>query len=211
MKQIPQVLMLACGALSREIEALKRQNQMDCWTVRYLPASWHNLPHKIPQGLEENLKKAKNHYSRIYVAYADCGSGGGIDRLIQDYGVERLPGAHCYEFFSGTESFETMMEEEPGTFFLTDFLVKTFEKLVIRELGLDVHPELKNEYFKNYHRLVYLAQTEDSELREKAEKAADQLELQFEYRFTGYGTLETVMNTWQKSKSYGKADQHLLA
>ena len=186
MKQIPQVLMLACGALSREIEALKRQNQMDCWTVRYLPASWHNLPHKIPQGLEENLKKAKNHYSRIYVA-------------------------HCYEFFSGTENFETMMEEEPGTFFLTDFLVKTFEKLVIRELGLDVHPELKNEYFKNYHRLVYLAQTEDSELREKAEKAADQLELQFEYRFTGYGVLETVMNTWQQSKSYGKADQHLLA
>ncbi len=163
MKQIPQVLMLACGALSREIEALKRQNQMDCWTVRYLPASWHNLPHKIPQGLEENLKKAKNRYSRIYVAYADCGSGGGIDRLIED------------------------------------------------ELGLDVHPELKNEYFKNYHRLVYLAQTEDSELREKAETAADQLELQFEYRFTGYGTLETVMNTWQQSKSYGKADQHLLA
>ncbi|MEC8150992.1 MAG: DUF1638 domain-containing protein, partial [SAR324 cluster bacterium] len=118
MKQIPQVLMLACGALSREIEALKRQNQMDCWTVRYLPASWHNLPHKIPQGLEENLKKAKNRYSRIYVAYADCGSGGGIDRLIEDYDVERLPGAHCYEFFSGSENFETMMEEEPGTFFL---------------------------------------------------------------------------------------------
>ena len=88
MKQIPQVLMLACGALSREIEALKRQNQMDYWTVRYLPASWHNLPHKIPQGLEENLKKAKNRYSRIYVAYADCGSGGGIDRLIEDYDVE---------------------------------------------------------------------------------------------------------------------------
>ena len=105
MKQIPQVLMLACGALSREIEALKRQNQMDCWTVRYLPASWHNLPHKIPQGLEENLKKAKNHYSRIYVAYADCGSGGGIDRLIEDYDVERLPGAHCYEFFQWNQKF----------------------------------------------------------------------------------------------------------
>ena len=190
MKQIPQVLMLACGALSREIEALKRQNQMDCWTVRYLPASWHNLPHKIPQGLEENLKKAKNRYSRIYVAYADCGSGGGIDRLIEDYDVERLPGAHCYEFFAGKDAFSKLSEEEPGTFYLTDFLTKNFERLVVRGLKLDQHPELIEMFFGNYKRVVYLVQSSDPVLTGLARGIADYLGLEFEERHSGYGDLE---------------------
>ena len=134
-----------------------------------------------------------------------------FDRLIENYGVERLPGAHCYESFSGTQNFEKMMVEEPGTFFLTDFLVKTFDQLVFRELGLDRHPELKEEYFRHYKRLVYLAQTVDSELRTKAKQAAELLELKYEYRYTGYGDLKTVLNSWLQTSLYGKTDQHLLA
>ena len=135
----------------------------------------------------------------------------GGKTVLEHWQVERLPGAHCYEFYATAGVFHALAVAEPGTFYLTDFLVRYFDRLVIEDLKLDTHPTLRDTLFAHYTRLVYLAQTEDSELREKAEKAADQLELQFEYRFTGYGVLETVMNTWQQSKSYGKADQHLLA
>ena len=211
MKDSHEILMIACGALAREIETLKQLNQMKFWKIRFLPARWHNHPQKILEGIEKILEETNGRYSRIFVAYADCGNGGMFDRLIENYGVERLPGAHCYESFSGTQNFEKMMVEEPGTFFLTDFLVKTFDQLVFRELGLDRHPELKEEYFRHYKRLVYLAQTVDSELRTKAKQAAELLELKYEYRYTGYGDLETVLNSWKQNSLYGKTDQHLLA
>ena len=211
MKDSHEVLIITCGALAREIEVLKQLNQMKFWKIRFLPARWHNHPQKILEGIEKILEETNGRYSRIFVAYADCGNGVMFDRLIENYGVERLPGAHCYEFFSGTQNFEKMMVEEPGTFFLTDFLVKTFDQLVFRELGLDRHPELKEEYFRHYKRLVYLAQTVDSELRTKAKQAAELLELKYEYRYTGYGDLKTVLNSWLQTSLYGKTDQHLLA
>ena len=211
MKDSHEILMIACGALAREIETLKQLNQMKFWEIRFLPARWHNHPQKILEGIEKILEETNGRYSRIFVAYADCGNGVMFDRLIENYGVERLPGAHCYESFSGTQNFEKMMVEEPGTFFLTDFLVKTFDQLVFRELRLDRHPELKEEYFRHYKRLVYLAQTVDSELRTKAKQAAELLELKYEYRYTGYGDLKTVLNSWLQTSLYGKTDQHLLA
>ena len=211
MSDSQKTLLIACGALACEMETLKKHNRLESWEIRFLPARWHNHPQKIPHCLETILKEEQGRYSNIWIGFADCGTGGQIDNVIEKYGAKRLSGAHCYEFFSRTQNFEEMMSEEPGTFFLTDFLVKTFDKLVIKELGLDRYPELKEDYFRHYKRLVYLAQTIDSELRSKAQDAADLLELEYEYRFTGYGDLETTLNTWQKTSSYGETNHYILA
>ena len=124
------------------------------------------------------------------MAYADCGTGGLLDKVLQEEKVERLPGAHCYEFFAGSAEFAQMADAEPGTFFLTDFLATHFERLIMHGLGIDRHPELLPIYFGNYRRLVYLAQLESPEKRQAAEAAAQRLGLEFEYRFTAYGGLE---------------------
>ena len=189
MKRPGPVLVLACGALAKEIQSLKKLNGWNGLEVRYLPARWHNTPERIPEGLRELLDKVRDRYLNIYVAYADCGTGGKLDWLLTEFGVERLPGAHCYEFYTGSPNFAELAEEEPGTFYLTDFLVRSFEHLVIRELGLDRHPQLRDEYFRNYRRLVYLAQTDDLELQNKARHAAERLGLEYQYRFTGCGEL----------------------
>lgn len=183
------VLIIACGALAREIVALRRANQWQHMTVQCLPAEWHNTPDKIPDGVREKIRAARGRFARIFVAYADCGTGGQLDQVLKEEGVERIPGAHCYEFFAGAKTFAELSDAEPGTFYLTDFLTQHFDRLIYRGLGLDRHPQLMSDYFGNYRKLVYLAQTENPQLIVKAREAAEYLGLEFEYRFSGYGDL----------------------
>ncbi|MBD5804699.1 hypothetical protein AZOA_41440 [Azoarcus sp. Aa7] len=186
-------LIIACGALARELTAVIAANGWQYVQVQCLPADLHNRPEKIPDAVREKIRAARARFGRILVAYADCGTGGLLDRVLEEEGVERLPGAHCYEFYAGTPAFAALADAEPGSFYLTDFLVRHFERLVIRELGIERHPELAPQYFGNYRRLVYLAQIEDAQLLELARKAAARLGLAFEYRFTGYGDLERAV------------------
>ena len=184
-------LVIACGALAREIAALRRANDWSAIDVRCLPAELHNRPERIAPAVQAEIRAQRASYAQIFVAYADCGTGGALDAVLKAEGVERLPGAHCYEFFATPEVFAALAEAEPGTFYLTDFLLKNFERFVIRGLGIDRHPELKDEYFRNYRRLVYLAQAAKPENIERARAIATRMSLTFEYRFTGYGDLGT--------------------
>ncbi len=191
MAQGEGALIVACGALAREIAALRRANRWDGLDVACLPPELHNRPEQIPEAVRAAVRAARHRYRAVFVAYADCGTGGALDRVLAEEGVERLPGAHCYEFYAGAATFAALAEDEPGTFYLTDFLARHFERLVIRELGLDRHPELRDAYFGNYRRLVYLAQTNDPQARGRARAAAERLGLSFEARITGYGALDT--------------------
>jgi hypothetical protein len=183
------VLVIACGALAREIVALKRLNGWSTLDIQCLPPELHNRPERIPDAVREAISAARAQYGQIFVAYADCGTGGKLDELLQAEGVERLPGAHCYEFFASPEAFARFSEAEPGTFYLTDFLVRHFERLVIEGLGIDRHPALLQEYFRNYRKLTYLVQAPDAELARAARAAAIRLGLEYEEHFTGYGEL----------------------
>jgi hypothetical protein len=187
------VLIIACGALAREVVALIRANQWQHMTVQCLPAEWHNTPDKIPDGVRDKIRAARGRFARIFVAYADCGTGGQLDQVLREEGVERIPGAHCYEFFAGAKTFAELADAEPGTFYLTDFLAQHFDRLIYRGLGLDRHPQLMSDYFGNYRRLVYLAQIEEPRLVAKAQEAAKYLGLEFEYRFSGYGDLARAL------------------
>ncbi len=189
----PTTLVIACGALAREMLAVAEQQGLANLAVTCLPAIWHNRPEKIPEGVRGKIREAKGKYDRIFVAYGDCGTGGELDRVLAEEGVERIEGPHCYQFFAGTEAFEAMMEAEPGSFFLTDYLARHFERLMIEGLGLDRHPELRDDYFGNYRKLVYLAQTEDADLTRRAIAAAERIGLAFERRSTGYGELQGFM------------------
>ena len=189
-----KILILACGALSKEITVLIRLNGWTHLQTRYLPAKLHNVPEKIADELRINLQVAQAKFSRIFIGYADCGTGGKIDSLLEEFKVQRLPGAHCYEFFSEKQTFAEIMEKEIGSFFLTDFLVKAFEKLVWQGMKMDSYPELLPVYFKNYKKLVYLAQVENPALKTHAIEIADRLGLEYEYRFTGYGELEQSLS-----------------
>jgi len=184
------LLVIACGALAREIVALKRLNGWSELEVECLPPELHNRPEQIPAAVEGAIRAARARHKRIFVAYADCGTGGLLDALLEKEGVQRLPGAHCYEFYAGALAFAALAEEQPGTFYLTDFLVRHFERLVIEGLGIDRHPELRDEYFRNYQRLVYLAQSRSAELSAAARAAATRLGLAYEERYTGFGELE---------------------
>ena len=189
-----KILVIACGALAKEITALIRMNNWTHLQLRYLPAKLHNEPHNITLNIRKNLINAQNKFSQIFIGYADCGTGGKIDNLLEEFGVQRLPGAHCYEFFSSNQTFSKMLEEEPGSFFLTDFLVKSFEKLIWQGLKINNHPELLNIYFRHYKRLVYLAQTESQSLQTQAQEIAQRLGLNYLYRFTGYGALTPALS-----------------
>ena len=188
-----QILLICCGAIAREIVTLVRQNGWRHMHIQCLPASIHNRPEAIPEAVRAKIRAARGRFDDILVLFSDCGTGGGLDRVLQEEGVERIGGTHCYEVFAGTDSFARLMEEEPGTFFLTDFLARHFDRLVIGGLGLDRHPELRDRYFANYRRLVYLAQTEDAGIRARAERAAETLELDFEMRFVGHGGYEQFL------------------
>jgi hypothetical protein len=184
-----RVLVIACGALAREISALKRANRWDALEVTCLPPELHMRPERIPASVAAAIREGRGHYHSIFVAYADCGTGGALDVVLRAEGVERLPGAHCYEFYATSPSFAALAEAEIGTFYLTDFLVRHFERLVWAGLGLDRHPELQPQYFSHYRKVVYLAQVEDEALTRQAEAVAARLGLAFERRLTGYGDL----------------------
>ncbi len=185
-----KVHVIACGALAREILAVCEQHGLHHVDIQCLPAIWHAYPQKIVPGLEKAVAEARaNGFERIFFAYADCGTGGDIDRLCEREGIGRIEGPHCYSFFSGNAAFEAKADDDVLSFFLTDFLARQFDAFVIEPLGLDRHPELKDMYFGNYRKLVYLSQEEDKALQEKAKAAADYLGLTYEYRFTGYGDL----------------------
>ncbi len=189
----PRVLIVGCGALGRELVTLTRG--LPGVDVTCLPAELHNRPERIPAAVADRIRARGGEYERVFVAYADCGTGGRLDATLTTgfEGVERIPGAHCYEFYAGAAAFAAIQDEDPGTFYLTDFLARQFETLVVRGLGLDRHPELLPAYFGNYRRLVYLAQTEDAELVARARAAADRLGLAFELRQTGLGELANAI------------------
>jgi len=186
-------LLIACGALAKEIVEIIRVNGWEHVRIQCLPADLHNRPEKIPEAVRAKIHQARGHFDRIFIAYADCGSGGLLDKVLQEEGVPRLPGAHCYQFYAGAKAFDALHEAEPGTFYLTDFLTRHFDRLVIESLGLDRHPELRDQYFGNYRKLVYLAQSEDAALEAKARGAAETLGLEFESRLTGFGELQSTL------------------
>jgi hypothetical protein len=188
------MLIIACGALAQEISALRRANSWDDLDVRCLPADLHNRPEKIPAAVRALIHASRDRYRTIFVAYGDCGTGGLLDAVLREEGVERIPGAHCYEFFATAPKFAALAEAEPGTFYLTDFLLRHFERLVIRGLGLDRHPELFGAYFGNYRKLVYLAQAPAAASLDQARAIAARMGLQFECCRTGYGTLGTTLS-----------------
>ena len=185
----PDVLILGCGAIAREVLAVIRLNGWRNVTVRCLPAKLHSRPELIAPAVDAKLRELAGRYERVFVVYADCGTGGELDKVLDLHGVERLPGAHCYGFLAGNDAWEELHDAEPATFYLTDFLARHFEALVIRGLGLDKHPELLAQYFGNYQRLLYLAQTDDADLRDRAQAAAVRIRLAYEERRTGYGDL----------------------
>ena len=188
-----RVLVIACGALAREIMALKRANGWDGMDVTCLPPELHNRPERIPESVANAIREARQTHTRMFVAYADCGTGGALDRVLQAEGVERLPGAHCYEFFATSPEFMALHDAEPGTFYLTDFLVRHYERLVEVGLGMDRHPELAREYFRHYRRVVYLVQAPDAQLSAQAAAIAVRLGLGYEERRTGYGDLASTL------------------
>ena len=181
--------LIVCGALAREVLTLRDRNG---WAVAVLgvPALLHNTPGRIPEAVRRRIQEARITYERVIVVYGDCGTGGQLDRALAAEGVERVSGPHCYEMYAGAEGFAGLMAEQLGTFFLTDYLVRSFDHLVIEGLGLDRFPELRVDYFGSYTRCVYLAQTDDAVLRERAAWCAAQIGLPLEIRPTGYGALE---------------------
>ena len=185
----PTTLLIACGALAREVVDVIRLNGWTHFSVTCLPAIWHNTPNKIPDGVRRKIDEARGNYDRILVLYGDCGSGGLLDQVLEEEGVERIDGPHCYAFYSGVEDFLAEADADPTCFYLTDYLARHFDRLIIEGLGIDRHPELLPTYFGNYTTLVYLAQTEDAALEAKAAAAADRLGLTYRYHFTGYGEL----------------------
>ena len=191
--KVQKTLFITCGAIAREVIAIKTLNKFSNVEVSCLPASWHNSPEKITPAIKKKIRTAKAKFARIFVLYGDCGTGGELDKLIEEEGVTRIPGPHCYEFFMGREEFEEAHADEPGCFYLTDYLARHFDRVVLKGLGLDRFPELLFEYFKNYKKLIYRAQTDDSSLELKARQAADRLGLQYERRIRGYGELGKFM------------------
>jgi hypothetical protein len=190
-----RLLVVACGAIAREVLAVVRLNGWSHVTLRCLPGKLHNTPQWIAGRVDAKLAEAaaEGCWDRVFVAYGDCGTGGALDRVLATHGVERLPGDHCYAFLAGVDDWLAMHEAEPASFYLTDFLCRHFEAFVVRGLRLDEHPELLGDYFGNYRRLVYLAQTDDPALAAKAARVAAYLGLELQVRHTGLGDLRPAL------------------
>jgi hypothetical protein len=187
------VLLIACGALAKEIVALQKRNGWSHIKIQCLPAELHNRPEKIPAAVRATIEEHREHFEHIFVAYADCGTGGQLDQMLAEFNIERLPGAHCYDFFAGETVFAKLGADEPGTFYLTDFLTQHFDRLVKKGLGLDKHPELTTAYFGNYKRIVYLSQTKSDKLAALAAEHAQYLGLEYEHKHTGLGNVERAI------------------
>ncbi|NDW44132.1 DUF1638 domain-containing protein [Ruegeria sp. PrR005] len=191
-----RILLIACGALAREILDLRERNGWTHLDLTCLPAILHVHPERITAAVEEAVAKHRGRYAQIFVVYADCGTGGLLEQACARLGVEMVKGPHCYSFFEGNDRFTEIAEEEFTAFYLTDFLVRQFDAFVWKPMGFDRHPELIPMMFGNYTKLVYQAQTDDPALTAKARACADRLGLAFERRFTGYGDLETTLARW---------------
>ena len=192
------ILIIGCGAIAHEINEIIKLNDWNNVRLKCLNADLHNTPKKLPKKIKEIIDSSFQEYSKIFLAYADCGTGGLIDSMLKDYDIERLEGAHCYEFYAGSKLFKDLSNREIGTFYLTDFLVKNFERLIIDGLGLSKHPSLKDEYFKNYKKIVYLAQKHNDDLELKAKDCADYLNLEFSIHYTGLDNFENQLNKAMK-------------
>ena len=192
------ILIIGCGAIAHEVSEIIELNNWDNVRLQCLNAELHNTPKILPRKIKGAIDSNINDYSKIFLAYADCGTGGLIDLLLKDYDIERLDGAHCYEFYSGSSVFKELSEKEIGTFYLTDFLVKNFDRLVIEGLGIQKYPSLKEDYFRNYKNVVYLAQLQDNVLESKARECADYLNLEFSVHFTGLKNLGNQLNEVMK-------------
>lgn len=179
------VLIIACGALAHELVALQRANGWTQLRIRCLPHALHSTPARIPDAVRATIERERDRCRKVFVAYGDCGTFGALDRVLEEYGVERLPGAHCYEFLAGPGAFERLLREEPGTFFVTDFLVRNFDRILRRGLGLDRCPEVRHALFGRYRRLVFLSQSGSAELSRVARDHARELGLQFQEHPTG--------------------------
>lgn len=190
---VGRILLIACGALAREILDLKAANGWTHMDLTCLPAKLHLYPDQITDAVRAAVAKHRGDYNSIFVVYADCGTGGLLQAACAEMGVEMVAGPHCYSFFEGNDRFARVAEDEITTFYLTDFLVRQFEAFILKPMGLDRHPELRDMYFSNYEKLVYQAQTDDPALTAKAQSAAETLGLAFERRFTGYGDLATTL------------------
>ena len=188
-----RVLLIACGALAREIIALQRGHGWDHLDLQCLPAIYHSRPEKIEPAVRKAVAEHRDQYDRIFVVYADCGTGGQLQKACDELGVKMIAGPHCYSFYEGNDRFAEL--GEVTSFFLTDFLVRQFDAFVWEPLGLAKHPQLRDMYFGNYEKLVYQAQIKDPKLIEKAQECADRLGLGFEYRFTGYGDLTAAIRS----------------
>lgn len=191
-QQPARILVIGCGALVRELREVATLNGRHHLEVECLPAIMHNRPEQIPDAVRGRIRAAKDRgtYSTILVGYMDCGTGGLLDRVCSEEGVERLPGAHCYQLYAGADTFAGLQEAEPGTFYLTDYLVRHFDRVIMRGLGISQHPQLLEAYFGNYTRVVHLAQTDDDRLARAAQQAAARLGLRCERILTGIGGLE---------------------
>jgi hypothetical protein len=191
-----RTLVVSCGALARELRTVLAQmpGGTDHYTVIFLPSNLHNRPTEIPAAVERAVIEAGPH-DHVFVAYADCGTGGLLDPVVTRLGATRLPGAHCYEFFAGPEAFAHLSEREPGTFYLTDFLARHFDALVFRGLGLDRHPELRDQYFGHYSHVVLLSQSDDPNLIGLGQGAADRLGLAFVHHPVGLVPFTAAIGT----------------
>jgi len=190
---VNRTLVVACGALARELLAVKAASRLDHLEITCLPAILHNRPERIPEAVRRKVRAGRKRFAEILVAYGDCGTGGALDKVLAEEGVERIEGAHCYAFYAGLDAFERLMDEEIGTFFLTDYLARHFDRLVWKGLGLDRHPGLRDTYFAHYRRLVYLAQMPDPDLMRRAEAAAALLSLPLVVRETGLFGLDAFL------------------
>lgn len=198
MKQIAEpiskVRVIACGMIAREILAINEQLGRDHIDLKCLPADFHHHPEKIAPAMDIAIKEAKAEgFTEIFAGYADCGTGGELDKVCDKHGIERIAGPHCFSFYIGNEHFLNSGDDHLTTFFITDFLARHFDTFMKRPLGLDKHPELREMYFSNYTKALYIAQTEDEELSRNAEAAAEFLGLEYEKRFTGFGDLTPVL------------------
>lgn len=191
---VERVRVIACGMIAREILAIKERHGLDHLDLACLPAQYHYYPDRIVPAMQQAISEARAEgISRIFAGYADCGTGGGLDRLCENEGISRIEGPHCFAFYQGNRKFEQIADADMTSFYMTDFLCRQFDAFFIKPLGLDRHPELAADFFGNYEKLVYLAQTEDPALDEIARQAAEMLGLAYERRFTGYGDLTSAM------------------
>ncbi len=198
-----RALVIACGALAREIVDFRAMNDFIHLDITCLPAKLHNRPQLIPQAVGDKIRANKGKYHSIYVAYGDCGTGGTLDKVLEEEGVDRIGGPHCYAFYTGQSAFEAITDDDPTSFFLTDYMVRHFDRLIIEGLGLDRFPELRDDYFGNYTNVIYIAQTRDADLEAKAEAAAERLGLGYIYRHVGFGELEAFLETAAASSDKG--------